>query len=151
MNKILEWTIDLASIEESELDSDSESYNKIMSAKSLIKSKASPTDVVKALGDIYFEWDWQNCDEDPSVFVRDTDSIRFLLNDTNSTITARILQKHLVITASVRFKLSVHSDIVDEEFSAWLEEVNAKSCGFVSGGWSYSGDAWQSVNLLSGG
>jgi hypothetical protein len=92
-----------------------------------------------------FEWTWNNCDGDVSEILEESDDLFFECSEDNTTIQLGEDQGNLIITATAKFSAQVKDGLTQEDLSSWLDDNSAYSCGYLSGGWSYSGSDGDNV------
>lgn len=98
---------------------------------------------------LYFEWNWDNCDGNPSDDFITSQSINFICNEDNSSIRIGQNKGNLIITAEVQFEVFSVRDINAETIQDWIDDKSLWSCGFISAGWSYSESDGDNVWLIS--
>lgn len=145
----LDWHIVAAAIDRDDAaaSDDSDLTHRISTALELARDGASSAEVASALGSMTFEWSWANCDGDPSEIFEDASDFSIAVDETNSEIEAGMFRGELAISVRVRFPVQVNEGSSAEDVDDWLQENSAAICGYVSGGWSYSGDEGQSVEV----
>jgi hypothetical protein len=148
----LQWRIVAATIDRDDLaaSEDSELRERFQHALDLARDGGSSSEVAAALMPISFEWGWSNCDGDPSEVFENATDLMFELNDSNAMFEAGMHRGDLAISICVEFEVSVAEGISREDVEDWLQANSAHACGFASGGWCYSGDEGQSVEVIGG-
>lgn len=148
----LEWRIIAAAIdrEDAAASDDSDLVHRISTALELARDGARSAEVAGALGPMMFEWSWSNCDGDPSELFEEPTDFSLAIDESNSEIEAGMVLGELVLSVRVLFTVQVIDGYSAEDVHDWLQENSAAICGFVGGGWSYSGDEGQSVEVARG-
>jgi hypothetical protein len=95
-----------------------------------------------------FEWIWDNCDGNPEDIFLDNQIVSFDLNTENSAVKLGVDGDALLITATVYFELEIKSDIDADEIENWLDEESAYACGYIGGGWGYTGSDGDNILFL---
>lgn len=96
-----------------------------------------------------FEWSWSNCDGDAEDIFDETDDIFFECNKSNTSIRVGESDGDLIITASAKFEVAVKKGTSSDTVTEWLDENSAYACGYLSGGWGYSGSDGDNVWLVN--
>ena len=96
------------------------------------------------------EWDWENCDGDPTEFFEEPKAFKLKCDSTNCVLEVGLNEtKQVVITARVSFTLDAGGSLAPDELSEWLSEKSVYACAHVSGGWSYENSDEENVTLIS--
>ena len=148
----LQWRMIAATIDRDDLaaSEDSELQARFRDALDIARAGGSSAEVTAALMPISFEWGWSNCDGDPSEVFENPTDLMFELNDSNAMFEAGMHRADLAISICVEFEVAVADGVSAEDVDDWLQANSAHACGFASGGWCYSGDEGQSVEVVGG-
>jgi len=128
-----------------DMDSNEDSTDLIKKCMSLCKKKDHEGAVELLLPHLNFEWSWSNGDGDPSKITKELEDLSFPCTKENSAVKLANDEGNLVITASVLFEIEVKKGWSKDKLSDWLSENSAYACGYVGGGWSYSGSDGDNV------
>lgn len=120
----------------------------IDSCIALCKNKKNKKAVELIYTILSFEWIWDNCDGNPKDIFLDNQNVFFDLNTENSIVKLGVESDTLLITATVYFELDIKSDIDTEEIKIWLDEESAYACGYIGGGWGYTGSDGDNIVFL---
>jgi len=139
----LEFQIKRGVINSDDLDEDGQ--NTITQCIDLCKKKQNKKAIDLIFPLMSFEWTWNNCDGDTSEIIEDSDDIFVECTKDNTVIQLGADDGNLIITATVKFAVQVKDELTEEDLSSWLDDNSAYSCGYLSGGWSYSGSDGDNV------
>ena len=139
----LEFQIKRGVINSDDLDEDGQ--NIIIKCIDLCKKKQNKKAIELIFPLMSFEWTWNNCDGDTSEILEDSDDIFFECTKDNTVIQLGADDGNLVITATAKFAVHVKDELTEEDLASWLDDNSAYSCGYLSGGWSYSGSDGDNV------
>ena len=106
-------------------------------------------EAVSALKPLEFEWNWDNGDGDPNEVFTSADNVVFSLNRRNSTVKVGEWEGDLVISAAVRFDLSLRKGVSRKTAQEWMIEKSMFFCGYVGRGWLYSEDDGGGISVLA--
>lgn len=139
----LEFQIKRGIIDNESLDKDNE--NIVKKCIELCKGKKFEEAINYILPSLNFEWIWSNCDGDPVEIFETNEDINFSCDEKNSVIKIGEMDSNLVLTATVRFEVTVKKGVTFDEVSEWLDSNSAYSCGYVGWGWTYMGSDGDNV------
>jgi hypothetical protein len=142
----LEFQIKRGVINSDDLDEDGQ--NIIIKCIELCNKKQNKKAIDLIFPLMSFEWTWNNCDGDTSEILEDSDDIFVECTKENTVIQLGADDGNLIITATVKFVVQVKDELTEEDLSSWLEDNSAYSCGYLSGGWSYSGSDGDNVWVI---
>jgi hypothetical protein len=137
--KIKRGVVDMDSIEDDEVKATAEKCLKLCKAK----KNSEAVDILLPL--MSFEWSWGSCDGDASDVFEETDDIFFECNKKNTSLQVGETDGTLIITASAMFQVAVRDGVSADEITEWLDNNSAYACGWLSGGWGYSGSDGDNV------
>jgi hypothetical protein len=137
--QIKRGVVDIESIEDGDVKSKVEKCLKLCKAK----KQSEAVDILLPL--MSFEWSWGSCDGDAGDVFEGTDDIFFECNKKNTSLQVGESDGNLLITASAMFQAAVQDSMSADEITQWLDDNSAYACGWLSGGWGYSGSDGDNV------
>jgi len=137
--QIKRGVVDVDSIEDDEVKATVEKCLK------LCKVKKNSEAVELLLPIMSFEWSWGSCDGDAADVFEDTDDIFFECNEKNTSLQVGESDGDLLITSSAMFEVALRDGLSADEITEWLDDNSAYACGWLSGGWGYSGSDGDNV------
>ena len=146
MKGILEFQIKRGIVDADDLDDDSADV--IAKALELCGQSSFEEASQIILDSLSFEFDFSSMDCDPSDFLANTDAIDFECTANNTDVKVGTDGGALVITAAVKFDVELNGGKNSSEIQEWLDENGAWACGYLSGGWGYTGTDGDNVYLV---
>ena len=100
-----------------------------------------------------FEWDWSGCDadfDDIENYFGEADPIEFECDPENTPVVQVAVEDgNLIVSYVVTFSVdSPLEDVDEEELEEWLDENSCYACGYLSGGWNYSGTDGDNIRIV---
>jgi hypothetical protein len=135
----LEWSIKRAVINFDDIE-DEEIKNVLGKIKALCRENKHE-EALNMLPEIYFEFDGNSLDSDPSEYLNEANySFELDKNSAKHLIQVGIQDDNLVLSITVVFEVDAVEEVDVDEFNEWLSDNGGWHAGNAAGLWSYSDD-----------